>query len=153
MGVHQTHPVLKGLADQLRQFAGSLETSFKPTPELETAVAALLATPLRYAEPTYPRIEEVIAAVAAATHVTIEQLRSNKRPQHIAYARQLAMYFCRELTGLSFPVIAEAFNRDHSTVIHGCNRIAARPIDPRVRKAIDENLATVTASREVQEAA
>ena len=34
------------------------------------------------------------------------------------------MYLCRELANMSFPKIGEDFgNRDHTTVMHGCNKI------------------------------
>ena len=34
------------------------------------------------------------------------------------------MYLCREVAGLSFPKIGEEFGkRDHTTVMHGCNKI------------------------------
>jgi chromosomal replication initiator protein len=34
------------------------------------------------------------------------------------------MYICRDLTDLSLPKIGEAFgNRDHTTVLHACDKI------------------------------
>jgi chromosomal replication initiator protein len=59
-------------------------------------------------------------------HIRLADLKSKKRTQHIAFCRQVAMYLCRKLTGSSFPVIGEAFGRDHSTVIHAFNLIARR---------------------------
>ena len=49
---------------------------------------------------------------------------SKRRPAHIARARQVAMYFSKELTQKSFPEIGEAFGgRDHTTVMHAVKRI------------------------------
>jgi chromosomal replication initiator protein len=33
------------------------------------------------------------------------------------------MYLCRELTDLSLPKIGEAFNRDHTTVLHSVDKV------------------------------
>jgi chromosomal replication initiator protein len=39
-------------------------------------------------------------------------------------ARQIAMFFCRQLTGRTLKSIGTRFGgRDHSTVIHACNRV------------------------------
>ena len=51
-------------------------------------------------------------------------LSSNKRSNEIAFPRQIAMYLCREVAGMSFPQIGLEFgNRDHSTVMHACKKI------------------------------
>lgn len=53
-------------------------------------------------------------------------LAGRRRTQRIAMARQIAMLLCRSITAASYPVIAEAFNRDHSTAIHDCNLMRCR---------------------------
>ena len=50
---------------------------------------------------------------------------SSKRKKDIAHPRQIAMYLCRELTGISLPKIGKEFgNRDHTTVMHAVNKIS-----------------------------
>lgn len=57
-------------------------------------------------------------------NIKILDLESSKRSRNLSYPRQIAMYICRELTDLSLPKIGEAFgNRDHTTVIHACEKI------------------------------
>jgi|HubBroStandDraft_6_1064221.scaffolds.fasta_scaffold901005_1 chromosomal replication initiator protein len=90
-------------------------------------------------------IPEVQNAVARVFHLSRADLLSRSRRQHIAHARQIAMYLSRELAGrtgsrsteamnatrgpsASFPRIGIAFGRDHSSVIHACNRIARRRV-------------------------
>jgi chromosomal replication initiator protein len=73
-----------------------------------------------------PDVEMIQKAVAEFFHVRLTDLKSKKRTQHIAFCRQVAMYLCRKLTGSSFPVIGDAFGRDHSTVIHAHNLIQRR---------------------------
>ena len=65
---------------------------------------------------------------------------SSKRKKDIAHARQIAMYLCRELTGISLPKIGEEFgNRDHTTVMHGINKITEEiQKDPEFKEEIEE---------------
>ncbi|MFI5358683.1 MAG: chromosomal replication initiator protein DnaA [Halanaerobiales bacterium] len=57
-------------------------------------------------------------------NLDIEDMKSKKRTQNIAFPRQIAMYLSRELTDLSLPQIGEEFGgRDHTTVIHAHNKI------------------------------
>ena len=54
-----------------------------------------------------------------------DELAGSKRSNDIAFPRQIAMYLCREIANMSFPQIGVEFgNRDHSTVMHGYNKIA-----------------------------
>lgn len=63
-------------------------------------------------------------AVANYYDLTVETLKSKKRSANIAFPRQVAMYMCRTLTDESFPRIALEFGgRNHTTVIHDCNKI------------------------------
>ncbi|MBU4554099.1 MAG: chromosomal replication initiator protein DnaA, partial [Candidatus Desulforudis sp.] len=55
----------------------------------------------------------------------MEDFKAKKRTRAVAYPRQIAMYLTRELTDLSLPQIGEQFGgRDHTTVIHACDKIA-----------------------------
>ncbi len=67
------------------------------------------------------RIQKI---VADHFQVTIDDLRSKKRSANLAFPRQVAMYLCRQLTDESFPKIGIEFGgKDHSTVIHSCDKI------------------------------
>lgn len=69
--------------------------------------------------------EDIKKIVAKHFNVKLADFDSSKRSRNIAYPRQIAMYLCRELTGLSLPKIGELFGgRDHTTVLHGCEKIA-----------------------------
>lgn len=76
-----------------------------------------------------PTPDMIKRAVAEVFRVSVEQLETKAgREQHLATVRQVGMYVMRRRTGLSFPKIAREFGCDHSTVIHGCNMVAARPL-------------------------
>ena len=67
----------------------------------------------------------IIRQIICETYdLTEKELDSPKRTKKIAYPRQIAMYLVREMTDYSLPRIGEIFgNRDHSTVIHACDKI------------------------------
>jgi len=65
-------------------------------------------------------------AVAKEWGVTTEGLRSKTRTKALTAPRQVAMYLMRELLSLQLVEIGAAFGgRDHSTVIHSLERVAA----------------------------
>ena len=69
--------------------------------------------------------ELIISVVCDQYGVTQEDVVSKKRSRDIAVPRQIAMYLCRDLTQLSTTNIGRAFGgRDHTTVMHGCDKIA-----------------------------
>ena len=56
--------------------------------------------------------------------ITVSDLISNSRKQHLVKARQMAIYLCHELTSLSLAKIGQNFgNRDHSTVLYSCEKL------------------------------
>ena len=84
------------------------------------------------------KIADVMSVVADVHDVTVDQLKSKRRTQDLARARQIAMHLAREMTGASLNQIGRAFGgRDHSTVAHGCRKIAHdMEGDPRFRGAV-----------------
>lgn len=64
-------------------------------------------------------------SVCSHFNISIADMESAKRSTYLSYPRQIAMYICRDLTTLSLPKIGEAFgHRDHTTVLHACNKIS-----------------------------
>ncbi len=69
-------------------------------------------------------IDKIQRAVAEQFGIKVADMFSKRRPANIARARQVAMYFAKELTQKSFPEIGEAFGgRDHTTVMHAVKRV------------------------------
>ena len=69
-------------------------------------------------------IEYIQQVVAAHFRVSVEDLTGRKRTQSIVLPRQIAMYLCRKIMDKSLPDVGKAFGgRDHSTVIHSCEKI------------------------------
>jgi len=84
------------------------------------------------------KILDVMKTVGSVHDVTVDQLKSKRRTQDLARARQIAMYLSREMTGASLNQIGRAFgNKDHSTVSYGCHKIAGlMKTDARFRGAV-----------------
>ncbi|NLG29465.1 MAG: chromosomal replication initiator protein DnaA [Chloroflexi bacterium] len=71
-------------------------------------------------------IDDILQAVVVYYGVPCEDVVGPRRTRDLVVARQMAMYLARELTQMSHPQIAEALGgRDHTTVMHGCNKVAA----------------------------
>ncbi|HET9116497.1 MAG TPA: chromosomal replication initiator protein DnaA [Pseudonocardiaceae bacterium] len=66
----------------------------------------------------------IMAVTAEFFGVTIDDLCGPGKTKHVAQARQISMYLCRELTDLSLPRIGQTFGgRDHTTVMHADRKI------------------------------
>ena len=70
---------------------------------------------------TLDLIQEI---VANQYNISKTDMSSKNRSKQIAYPRQIAMYLCRQLTDLSLIKIANSFERDHSTIMHGVDKIS-----------------------------
>lgn len=68
--------------------------------------------------------ERIKSIVASYYGIRVADMDSKKRNANIAFPRQVAIYLCRQYTSLSLSKIGMIFGgRDHSTVVHSCDRI------------------------------
>lgn len=68
--------------------------------------------------------EYIISTVAEHFGVNSNDLCGNKRNSKIVVPRQIAMYLCREIISSPYKNIGKALgNRDHTTVMHGIEKI------------------------------
>ena len=69
--------------------------------------------------------ELIVEVVAEHHNLTPSEIYSKDKSRNISYPRQIVMYLCRKLTDLSVTEIGRILgNRDHSTVLHGYDKIA-----------------------------
>jgi chromosomal replication initiator protein len=69
-------------------------------------------------------VEDITNRVADITKLSTSELVGPSRRKPIAEARQVAIYLCREILNTSLVSIGLHFGgRDHSTVIHACNKV------------------------------
>ena len=82
---------------------------------------------------------EILKTVALHYGLRVSDLKAKTNAKPIAFPRQVAMYLCRKLTGLSYPEIGRLFNdKHHSTVMHSVEKIEKMiEDDPDFRKVIE----------------
>jgi chromosomal replication initiator protein len=86
-------------------------------------------------------IENITKTVCSVLNVDENKLRDKTRKKEVVLARQLAMFFSKELTKSSLKTIGLNFGgRDHSTVIHACNSIETLLKEDAVIKNLVEKL-------------
>jgi len=69
--------------------------------------------------------DKIVAIVAEHYQLDVKDLTSSKKNKEVAYPRQIAMYLCCEMCDATQKDVGDALGgRDHSTVIHGRNKIA-----------------------------
>jgi chromosomal replication initiator protein len=108
------------------------------TPELAAKTVEDIAGKDTKSAPITPNL--VLETVANSFQLTVSDLKSRKRDRQTALARQVAMYLIKQTTNCSLAQIGlELGNRDHSTVIHACQKIV-NDIDnnPYLKRKISE---------------
>jgi chromosomal replication initiator protein len=83
-------------------------------------------------------IEAIQKKVAEHFDIRMADMTSKRRPENIAFPRQIAMFLARSMTECSLTVIGEAFGgRDHGTVLHACRLVRDRmEVDANVRQVV-----------------
>jgi chromosomal replication initiator protein len=83
-------------------------------------------------------IEVIQKKVAEHFDIRLADMTSKRRPENIAFPRQIAMYLSRQMTENSLNTIGEAFGgRDHGTVLHACRLVKDRmEVDSNVRQVV-----------------
>ena len=90
----------------------------------------------------------IISQVCKFFSIEETVIRSTLKNKGTNEARQVAMYLIRKLTNLSFPEIGKEFGRDHTTVIHACNKIESslKMEDTTLQKNIRDITANINSS-------
>jgi len=121
--------IAENVADNIRELEGALTrvTAFATlthepvTLDLATNVLRDVVK-LQSAAPL--TADTIISTVTQYYEIPRSELVGPSRRQPLARQRQVAMYICREHTGLSLPRIGAAFGgRDHTTVMHAVEKI------------------------------
>ncbi len=83
-------------------------------------------------------IDAIQKKVAEHFDIRLADMTSKRRPENIAFPRQIAMFLSRQMTESSLSTIGEAFGgRDHGTVLHACRQVKDRmEVDPNVRQVV-----------------
>lgn len=101
-------------------------------------VENLLREVLQEEGKTIVSIDLIQKRVADHFDIRLADMTSKRRPENIAFPRQIAMFLSRQLTESSLNTIGEAFGgRDHGTVLHACRLVKDRmEVDSNVRQVV-----------------
>ncbi|EGL36871.1 chromosomal replication initiator protein DnaA [Oribacterium sp. oral taxon 108] len=133
-GYNIDNEVIKYIADNIksnvRELEGALTKVVAKSRLVKQPITLTLAEDLLKDHITPSERREITADVIieiVAEHYNLNRLElaSPTKKKNIAYPRQIAMYLCREMTDVPLVTVGELLGgRDHSTVIHGCDRIS-----------------------------
>lgn len=85
--------------------------------------------------------EKVLNVVSDYYGISIEDMKSSKRKQEIAKARQVAMFFLRDMLQIPLATIGDVFGgKDHTTVMHSCAKIEE---ERKSNKSFDKDLSSI----------
>lgn len=87
-------------------------------------------------------VEGIIDIVAGFYNVSVDDIKSTNRAAKTAYARQVAIYLAKEMTGESFPYVADCFNRKHTTIMYSHQKVKG---DMTVDRHLAQDVAELTA--------
>ena len=101
---------------------------------------------LPHSQPKPITIELIQEKVSSHFKVKKEDLKAKKRTRSVVHPRQIAMYLTRELTDFSLPVIGACFGgRDHTTVMHACEKISTElKNNPTLKDDVDNIRSLIT---------
>ena len=92
-------------------------------------------------------IDLIQETIAKYFNITVEELKGVKRSNDVTFPRQIAMYLCRSVAGLPLTKIGDGFGkRDHTTVIHACNKIDKEIQNDMSTKRIVESVKNILLS-------
>ena len=133
-GYNIDNEVIKYIADNIKSNVRELEGALTKVvaksrlvkqPITLTLAEDLLKDHITPSERREITSDVIIEIVAEHYNLNRSELASPTKKKNIAYPRQIAMYLCREMTDVPLVTVGELLGgRDHSTVIHGCDRIS-----------------------------
>jgi chromosomal replication initiator protein len=136
--------IAKNVKSNVRELEGSLirliaHSSLYGT-DITTELAEKVLKNILNTEVVRVTVERIQHEVSSDYGVSIEGLKSRKRTKSLTVPRQVAMYLCRQLTDLPLVEIGQAFGgRDHTTVIHACDKVEAEiQSDRTIRMRVEQ---------------
>ena len=147
LGAELPKNILEFLADRIRANVRRLEgalirvASYSSLTGRELTVDIvenLLRDVLQEEGKTTLTIGVIQKRVAGHFDIRLADMSSRRRPENIAFPRQIAMFLSRQLTPNSLNAIGEAFGgRDHGTVLHACRLVKDRmDTDQSIRQVV-----------------
>ena len=125
---------LEGDLLKVQAIANAKNIDFNIIDENEGLSLARQVLNLKSEEKKKITIDEILYVIEDEYDVSLDKLTSRSRQSTITNARQIAMYLCRKLTDLSLVRIGDAFNRDHTTVMHSIDKVESHIKEDQIFK-------------------
>lgn len=128
-----TKEVINLIAEKIQENVRELEGAFTRTisfselmnEPIDVSFARTVLKDIFSASDSNITPENIKKKVCKYFNIKVADIESAKRARQFALPRQIAMYLCRDMTDLSLPKIGACFGgRDHSTVLHACEKIS-----------------------------
>lgn len=147
LGTKLPEEIMTFLAQRIRTNVRRLEGAFIRVSSFQSLTGKKLTIPVvegllrevLHEEGRYNvNIESIQRKVAEHYDIRLADMTSKRRPENIAFPRQIAMFLARQMTESSLNTIGEAFGgRDHGTVLHACRLVKDRmEVDANVRQTV-----------------
>jgi chromosomal replication initiator protein len=109
---------LEGALVRLVAFASLHET------EITLALAQDTLSEILHTDEKAITIEMIQKTIADYYGMRVQDLKARNNSKSVALPRQICMYLCKKITGMSLPQIGREFgNKHHTTVLHSINKI------------------------------
>jgi chromosomal replication initiator protein len=106
--------------------------------EMSVDVAQEVLSDLWSADEKVITIEHIQRTVSGFFGLRLADMRARTRTKAVAFPRQIAMYFARQLTHASLTEVGRAFDKDHTTVLHAVSKIETLiREDAKFKKTVD----------------
>lgn len=134
--------IAEHVVDNVRELEGAVSRLIAFSDMTRRPVSAALAREalgdLLQATPGAPSVDGIIAAVTKRYSLKLSDLQGKRRTASIVWPRQIAMFLFRILLPWSLEEIGAYFGgRDHSTVLHGVDKVRTRAAqDSEVRNEL-----------------
>jgi len=134
----------KNIVNNVRELEGALASLLAQATLNKKAITLDLARDTIAKLVKYNRrevsVDQIIKTVSGYFHVDENCIRSKSRKREIVQARQVAMYFAKQLTKISLKGIgAQLGSKDHATVLHSCRTVSnLLETDRRFKMQVDE---------------
>ena len=122
--------IADNLKDNIRQLEGIVKKLYayrlmdNVPPTVANAQAAIKDI-MQEQRPLPVTVDKIVEEVSRTFGISVEDIRSKKRDEEIANARQVAMYCMREVTSMTMEQIGAEFGgRNHSTVTHSIKKVS-----------------------------
>lgn len=136
--------IAQNMESSVRELEGAItkvitQQKFSQTPLTEEDVAKMLQvdidTKRRRIKP-----DTIVDAVCEIFDVTRQEVKGKRRTAHVALSRQVIMYLLREELEYPLEKVAKEVNRkDHTTVLHACEKISGMLVsDERFKGRLDK---------------